>query len=385
MPFDADVGHHLQMNPTDGNLELQAILDAAVDAIIVIDTGGRILSLNRAAVRMFGYAEQEVLGQLVDVLMPEPYRSAHAGYLEKYLRTGEAKIIGIGREVRALRKSGEAFPARLSVGEFMRGSLRRFVGIIHDLTAIQSAEKEMRAAQDRLVHASRLTTIGEMASSIAHEINQPLTAITMYAQASHRMLSAETGAEEKAELLQALSQISAQAERAGEVIRRLRAFVRGRESIRETIAISRLVEDVLSLANPDVRLNNCEVRVGAIPPAAMVKGDPVQLQQVLLNLLRNAMESMIEAGRNPLQIDIATRRIDEHHIEIAVMDHGTGVPAAVAARLFDPFFTTKAQGTGLGLAISHSIVRAHGGRMGHRPTDGGGATFFFVLPTDSGE
>ena len=617
-------------------LELRAVLDAAVDAVIIIDSGGMIETFSRAAERLFGYSSAEVVGRNASMLMQEPFRSQHDGYINHHIRTGEKRIIGKGREVVAQRRDGSLFPVSLAVGRIEGVDPPRFVGFIHDITdrkrvvealrrerdraqayldlaevmllaldangtislvnrkgceilgwpedelvgrnwfdtclpadlradvrsmfarffdgtaspaqyaehdvltrggerkliawrnvllrderglvsgtlssgediteqrnAIEAlrnseqllrdaqsianlgnyettlpdgpadwsaqmyailgtdpadgpltlkayvercvhpddrarfmsawhrlvderepldveyrivrpdgsshyvhsigriaqgdhgllqvvgtlhditdrkrAEEESRQAQDRLTQFSRLSTMGEMAAGLAHEINQPLTAIANYAQALQRMLAAPQGADPD-DVTLALEQISAQALRAGEVIRRLRSFVKNREAKTEIVDPARLISDLLVFAEPDARLNDIRLQVehgDALPPVAC---DPVQIQQVLLNLIRNAIDATIEAGTPSRRIVLRARLDDDGAVEVSVEDRGTGISPEVAENLGNPFFTTKAAGTGLGIAISRSILRAHGGRLAHRATPGGGATVFFTLP-----
>ncbi len=616
--------------------ELRALLDAAVDAVIVIDHAGRISTFNRAAERLFGYRAAEIVGQQVNVLMPEPYRSAHDGYVQSYIRTGEARIIGIGREVVAQRRDGTEFPASLSVGEVSGSQPPRFIGFIHDITSrkagidalrrerdraqsyldlaqvmllaldltgriaminrkgceivgytetellgrdwiewcvpearrdaaragLQSfiagtsaqpddaeatvltrdgaskliawhatlvrdelgnivgtlssgedvterrraeqalvhsesllrsaqaiaklgnyevyvptgpafwsqemyrilglnpkqgpvpidvftadvvhpddrdrlarelqrafnesgrldlefrivrpdgtsrevhsraqfqpsadgestvitgtlhditdrklAEAEVRQGQERLTHVGRLATMGEMATGLAHEINQPLTAIATYAQAAVRMIDSPGGTE-TTELREPLVQITNQALRAGEVIRRLRAFVKNRATRTETVDLNRLIEDLRVLAEPDTRVNDVRLSIDLTPELPAVSADPVQIQQVLLNLIRNAIDATLEAPAAPREILVQSTGVADG-VEVAVVDRAGGIAPEIAANLFNPFYTTKAAGTGLGLAISRSIIRAHRGKLGHRPTPGGGTTFYFTLP-----
>jgi two-component system, LuxR family, sensor kinase FixL len=615
-------------------LELRAFLDATVDAVIVIDHAGRIETFNRSAERLFGYHARDIVGQNVSLLMPEPYRAGHDQYMRDYLATGQARIIGIGREVLAQRRDGTVFPAALAVGEIAGSTPPRFVGFIHDVTVRKAAvdalrrerdraqlyldlaevmllaldaaghitlinrkgceilgyteaelvgrdwfeqciprqyraagrdrfratlagevvppilaeaavltrsgdrkliawratlvrdelgrtvgmlssgedvterrraERELRASegllkaaqafanlgnyeihspdgpthwseqmyrivgrdpaegpvpfgdfaellvhaddrerfarewqralretgrfdleyrlvrrdgtsrhvhalaqlkrdadgvslvitgtlhditertlaaeearqgQERLTHVARLSTMGEMATGLAHEINQPLTAIATYAQAGLRMLAA--GAD-PATLRDALTQITAQALRAGEVIRRLRTFVKNRAARTEPLDLNRLIEDLRLLAEPDARVNDMRLTFELAPAVPPVAADPVQIQQVLLNLIRNAIDATLEAPGAPREIVVSTR-LGGDEVEVAVIDRAGGVAPAATDHLFNPFFTTKATGTGLGLAISRSIIRAHRGKLGHRPTPGGGATFYFTLP-----
>lgn len=619
-------------------LELEAVLDAAVDAVVVIDALGFIETFNRAAERLFGYPATEVLGQNVSVLMPEPHQSRHDAYLGHHLQTGQRKVIGRGREMTARRKDGTLFPVFLSVGRVASPGKPRFVGLmsdiserrrvenalrrerdraqayldlaevillaidcegkvtlvnrkgseilgweerellgrdwletcvpesqreparqlhglvvgdiaapgqysehevitrsgerklvawrhsplrdelgtvigslssgediterkraeeslrkseqlltdaqaiarlgnfeigldhqhtywsremfhllglpslqeplplkdfvdrhvhvadrerlekawlamvrelgemdigyrlvradghlrhvhslaristdpqgrrqvtgtLHDVTESQQAQEEIRQAQERMTQFARLSTMGEMAAGLAHEINQPLTAITNYSQALKRMLAVPDQDPEDIDL--ALSQISAQALRAGEVIRRLRSFVKNREARTEVIAPARLVSELLALVEPDARLNDIRLRVEMDDPLPDLACDPVQIQQVLINLVRNAIDATNEAEAVDREVLMEVRRQDGD-VVISVADHGPGISPEVAAHLGDPFYTTKSSGTGLGIAISRSILRAHGGKLGHRPTPGGGATVFFNLPVLSG-
>jgi PAS domain S-box-containing protein len=617
-------------------LELRAVLDAAVDAVIIISASGNIETFSRAAERLFGYTAEEVTGRNVSLLMPEPFRSQHDGYLAQHIRTGERHIIGKGREVVAQRRDGSLFPVFLSVGRIGIVDPPRFVGLIHDITerkrslealrrerdraqayldlaevmllaldengtislvnrkgceildwpedelvgrnwfetclppelqqdirlmftrffdgvstpvpyaehevitragerkliawrnvvlrderglvtgtlssgedvteqrrAIEAlrkseqllkdaqsfanlgnfetrlpdgpaywsmqmhvilgsdpaegplpmqayarryvhsadrgrlteawsrlvednepmdveyrvvrpdgshrhvhsiarlshdaegrplvvgtlhdvsdrrhAQEEFRQTQERLTQFARLSTMGEMAAGLAHEINQPLTAITNYAQALQRLM-ARPGSADEEDVDLALTQISAQALRAGEIIRRLRSFVKNREAHTEVTDVRRIVSDLMAFAEPDARLNDIQVRVDSSEGLPQVACDPVQIQQVLLNLVRNAIDATNEASPATREITLRTGLEASGAIEVSVEDHGTGISSEVAENMGNPFFTTKASGTGLGIAISRSILRAHGGRLSHRPTPGGGATVFFTLP-----
>jgi len=488
--------------------EFRALLDAAVNAIVVINHRGIIEEFSLAAERIFGYTATEAVGRNVSLLMPEPFRSAHDGYLERYYATGEARIIGVGREVRAQRKDGTTFAADLSVGRVSGTEPPRFVGIIRDITArkiaeerLQRSESELRLAQEianlgnyvihldqgerdyrspqllrvlgmdesappvppeeyfarwvhpadadrlrdayrdmessggtldieyrlimpdgsekhlhhiaqtvydehgrpakrigtihditdrrraedearqlqeRLTHFARLSTMGEMAAGLAHEINQPLSAIATYAQACQRFIRQPD--HDDADILESLEQINAQALRAGEVIRRLRNFVKNREVKREPVDCTKLLEDLRTLAETDARLHNIWLRIEPQGNLPLVYADPIQLQQVILNLVRNAIDAMAEVPEPRREVMLSTRLTGEGEIEVVVADHGTGLAPEATEHLFNPFFTTKTGGTGLGLAISRSIVRAHGGRLWHTPNEGSGARFHFTLP-----
>lgn len=357
--------------------ELLALLDAAVDAIIVIDSRGYIETFNHAAEQLFGFGAADVVGQNVSVLMPEPDRSAHDGYLRRYLSTGEARIIGIGREVRARRSDGAIFPASLAVGR-IAGEPPRFVGFIRDISERVAAERAAVQAQERLTHVARLSTMGEMAAGLAHEINQPLAAITTYAQACQRLLAQVPSADAE-DIRESLAQISRQALRAGEVIRRLRNFVANRDVRHEPIGCNRLIDDLVSLARPDLRAHDVQLKLEVEPQLPEVMADAVQLQQVLINLFRNAIDATLQSGTTPREITLRAASTADG-VEISVHDHGPGVEPGALDKLFNPFFTTKTHGTGLGLAISRTIVQAHGGKLAYRPEPDGGACFHFTLP-----
>jgi two-component system sensor kinase FixL len=363
--------------------ELRALLDAAVDAIIVIDNRGHIETFSKAAERMFGYSAGEILGKNVNLLMPEPDRSAHDGHLRRYELTGEARIIGIGRDVQARRRDGTVFPASLAVGRISGAGPPRFVGFIRDISARVAAEHAAAQAQERLAHVARLSTMGEMAAGLAHELNQPLAAITTYAQACQRMLDKDE-ASDAVDIREALVEIGRQALRAGEVIRRLRGFVANRAVRPELIGCNRLLEDAVSLARPDLRANDVRLRLNVAPNLPDVMADAVQLQQVLINLIRNAIDATLQGGAAQREIRLCALCAPAG-VEISVHDHGPGLDSAALTNLFHPFFTTKPHGTGLGLAISRTIVQAHGGTLAYRKEPGGGACFFFTLPALCGD
>ncbi len=230
----------------ESELRLRSILDTAPDAVIVIDAHGMIESFSPAAERLFGYDSSEVLGRNVSILMPMPYREAHDGYLDRYLRTGERRIIGIGRVVVGLRKSGETFPMELQVGEIAFAGSRFFTGFVRDLTERREAERRIQDLQAELLHASRLSVMGQMASTMAHELNQPLTAVINYLEAGRQLLATGVGGPDR--ITEMMGKAVAQAQRAGEVIRRLRGFVGKGEAERRIVSLNQLVEETLALA-----------------------------------------------------------------------------------------------------------------------------------------
>ncbi|MGO9702752.1 MAG: PAS domain S-box protein [Xanthobacteraceae bacterium] len=356
---------------------VKSILETIPDAMIVIDERGTMQSFSAAAERLFGYSAAEVLGKNVKMLMPAPYRESHDGYLQRYLSTGERRIIGIGRVVVGERRDGSTFPLELNVGEMKTGNQRFFTGFIRDLTESQKTEARLQELQAELVHVSRLTAMGEMASALAHELNQPLSAIANYMKGSRRLL--EDSSDERATILrEAMDKAAEQAMRAGQVIRRLRDFVARGESERRVEDVKKLVEEASALALVGAKDKGIRVRFEFDPRADAVLADKVQIQQVLLNLMRNAIEAMEDTERRDLVVSAMV--VADDMVEIAVADTGTGIAPEVSAQLFQPFITTKRQGMGVGLSISRTIVEAHGGSITARPNPEGGTVFSFTLP-----
>jgi two-component system, LuxR family, sensor kinase FixL len=495
----------MESNPP--SFELQALLDAAVDAVILIDSRGHIDVFNRAAERLFGYGALEVLGQNVKMLMTDTDRHQHDAYLQRYQRTGVPHIIGIGREVGGRRKDGVVFPAFLSVGRIANASPPRFVGFIQDLTLRHQAlaavvrerdransyleaaqtilvaldpgrhvtlvnrkgceilgcdegallgtdwfetvippgeratavvqfaafisqqghpphyceyhvrtnsgahrliawryvvvedasgsitgilcsgddvtdarhsEAEARESRERMMHVSRLATMGEMTTGISHELNQPLAAITTYAQAGVRLLAAPQP--HLADVTEALQQIAAQALRAGEIIRRLRNLVHNHKAQREKLQINDLIEELGTLTRADARVNEVRIALRLAPALPLIDADPIQIQQVLLNLVRNAVQALESTTSADREIVISTGLNSGGDVEVQVRDTGPGVSAQILEKLFLPFATTKSEGTGLGLAISRSIIEAHKGKLEYLPASLPGACFAFWLP-----
>lgn len=360
---------------------LKSILDTVPDAMIVIDTEGMIHSFSRTAERLFGYSPAEVVGKNIKILMPSPHRENHDGYIRRYLATGERRIIGIGRVVVGERKDGSTFPMELSVGEMRSSDRRFFTGFIRDLTERQKTEARLQELQAELVQMSRLTAMGEMASTLAHELNQPLSAIANYLRGSRRMLEDLSG-DAIESVREAVSKAADQALRAGQIIRRLRQFVAQGESEKRIESLSKMAEEASALALVGVREAGIRVRFDMGNIADFVLADRVQIQQVLVNLLRNAIDAMQNAPRRNLTLSM---RKNGGGLEIAVADTGTGIAPDIAEHLFQPFFTTKAQGMGVGLSISRTIVEEHGGRIWMEQNPEGGTIFKIVLPSVEAE
>jgi two-component system sensor kinase FixL len=357
---------------------LTSILETVPDAIIVIDDRGIIESFSPAAERLFGYASAEVVGRNVSILMPAPYRGAHDGYMHHYLTTGEKRIIGIGRVVVGQRADGATFPMDLAVGEVNIAGRRLFTGFVRDLTEHQHAEKRLQDLQSELLHVSRFSAMGQMSSTLAHELNQPLTAITNYVKACRRMMDA-SDAKPSPKVLETMDKAVAQAVRAGQIIRRMRDFIEKGQTDRTAEAINKVVEEASALALVGAKQENIRVNFQLAPESPPVWIDKIQIQQVVLNLVRNAMEALIHSPVRDLTIGTAASFDDM--VEVTISDTGPGLAPVVATNLFQPFVTTKPKGMGLGLSICRSIIDAHGGRLWASANPNGGITFHFTVET----
>lgn len=355
----------------------QLLLSTAVDGIIVIDQNGRVEVYNDACVKLFGYESDEVIGKNVSMLMPSPYREEHDGYLEHYSRTGERRIIGIGREVIGQRKDGTTFPMYLSVGEGDLDGRRIYVGIIHDLTTREGTRKRLNELRMELLHVSRLSDMAQMVAALAHELNQPLTAVMNYVKAARRILGSAKN-EQTIRALELIDKAAEQTGRAGKIIRRLRDFIEKRETIRSEERVNDVVKEAIELGLVGAANANIKVSVSLAADLPDVFIDKVQVQQVIINLVRNSIEAMQGTRRRAMAISTSLRAPDL--VEIAVSDTGPGLTEEVAARLFQPFVTTKEKGMGIGLTICQSIMEAHNGRIWATPNEERGVTFHLALP-----
>ncbi|MBU1385319.1 MAG: PAS domain S-box protein [Alphaproteobacteria bacterium] len=354
---------------------LQSILATVPDAMIVITERGLMQSFSPTAERLFGWTADEVIGQNVKMLMPEPYQQQHDDYLDRYLNTGERRIIGMGRVVVGERKDGSTFPMELAVGEMISGDQRFFTGFVRDLSERQQTEQRLQELQSELVHISRLTAMGEMASALAHELNQPLSAMANYLKGSLRLLDAETIPRDR--LQDAIQKAGDQAMRAGDIIRRLRDFVARGEAERRVESLPKLIEEASALALVGAKEHGVRVLFRFSPAVDLVLADKVQIQQVALNLIRNAIEAMEDGKRKILEIRLDP--LEDEYAQVTVADTGSGISPDIADQLFQPFVTTKRTGMGVGLSISRTIIEAHGGRIWVEPNPGGGTRFCFTL------
>lgn len=358
--------------------ELNAVMNTLVDAAIVIDSKGAIQLINPAGEAIFGYCAADLMGRNVKVLMPEPYHSEHDGYIDGYVKTGEKKIIGIGREVQGRRKNGDIFPMGLSVGEMGHTGARLFIGIIHDLTERDRREAEFDALQARHFHLSRVAAMNEMGAAIAHEINQPLAATANYIETAKILAGRAQDAD--SQLSPVLERALEQNNRAAEIIARMRTFIERGDVNLGTVDLEQALNDSLLLSLSKFRDTGIEVVRHVDPNATSARGDAVHIQQVLVNLIRNGCEAMVDSDEKQLTITVAADGEHNNMVRVSLSDTGAGLSPDILPDLFTAFTSTKSGGLGVGLSISRSIVRAHGGRIWATENDGAGATFSFTLP-----
>ena len=358
----------------------QTLIATAVDGIMIIDEMGIIKIYSDSCERLFGYTADEAVGHNVKMLMPSPYHGEHDDYLARYRATSERRIIGIGRDVVGRRKNGTTFAMYLSVGEGEFRGERIFLGVIHDISERKADEQRIQELQKELLHAARLTATGQLSAALAHELNQPLTAILNYTGILEELSGQDDGPNSKM-IRSTAAHISEQTARAGEIIRRLRGFVAKREPDRAVQDLNATIQESIALgfvgaAQSGVKLETEFAK--DIPPVSI---DKIQIQQVMINLVRNAVEAMQVSPRRRLTITTA------HHdgfALVSVADTGPGLAPEVAASLFQPFVTTKENGLGIGLSICRTIIESHGGKLWMEPNADAGTVFRFRLPVAKG-
>jgi PAS domain S-box-containing protein len=366
----------------------RVIVEAANDAVVSMDERGAILLANPATRRIFGYEPTELVGKPMTVLMPEMMRKLHENGFKRYLDTGKRHLNWQGVEVTAQRKDGQEFPVEVSFGELTSDGHKVFTGFIRDISERKQAEDQLRASernlqmtQAELARVSRLTTMGELAASIAHEVNQPLTAVINNGSACLRLLANNNLGPEV--LRRALEGIIADGTRASTVLARIRAFIKKEPAEKSELDINEVIQEVLVLAGRELYENQVLPDHQLKTDLPSVLADRVQLQQVLLNLIMNGIEAMAAVTDRPRLLGVQSRIDESGDVLVAVSDSGTGFGLELD-RVFNPFFTTKANGMGMGLSISRSLVENHGGRLWAAPNSPHGAMFSFTLPATGG-
>lgn len=362
----------------ESEIRLRGIVDTAPDGIIRIDERGTILSFNPAAEDLFGYAADEIIGRNVKRLLPASEGERFIHYIERYVERGLKRSKIGSHDVLGRHKDGTTFAMELSVSEVRFGDRRTFTGFVRDISRRKAAEAKLQQQQAEIAHVMRLNTMVAMASAIGHELNQPLTAIMSYTQACQRMLMSSDGI--PTELRHAMSMIVAQTQRAGDIIRHVKDFTRKGESLRKEQDINRIVLTAIDLQAVEARRHRVTIRsdLDTKLPAVMV--DRIQIEQVVLNLVRNSVQAIVDAATDQREVRVSTSLNSENAVEVVVDDTGPGIPAAIAKRLFEPFVTSKMNGMGVGLTICRSIINAHGGKLWAASKPGGGAVFRFTLP-----
>lgn len=374
------------VNLLDGEtlqLHLASILASVPDGMVVTDESGKVLAFSRAAEALFGFTAEEMIGKPVNILMAGRDRTNHDNYIGNYLRTGERQIIGKGRVVIAARKDGTLFPIDLKIGEARIGEHFLFTAFIRDLTEQQRSELRMQEMQSELVHFSRLSAVGTMASALAHELNQPLTAVANYLEASRDLIDSPDP-ETREVLREALSEAARQAVRAGEIVRKLRSYVSRGEVDARPVELPPLLSDAIALCRLSRDLTDIPVKLDLGEGAERVTGDPIQIQQVVINLIRNAMDALAETPDARIVVRVLPAD-EDGFVAVEVCDNGPGLSAEMKEAIFKPFATTKSQGMGLGLSICQTIIEAHGGTIRAVSPPEGGTCFRFTLRKDAGK
>ena len=355
-------------------------VEASPSAIVMTNQQGKIVLVNAQAESLFGYLRDELIDQPVEILVPERFRASHPAHRAEFCAASQPRAMGAGRDLFARRKDGTERLVEIGLAPIHTQEGILALTAILDITERRRAELELREQQLNLVHMSRVSTMGELAASLAHELNQPLTAILSNAQAAQRFLAANpTDLEEVREILKDIVQDNS---RAGEVIHRMRALVKKGELDIMPLDLAALIRDVVLLVRSDATLHNIHVSLEVDTHLPPVRGDKVQLQQVTLNLLLNAFDAMHDCPPDKREIHVRAARDGGRMVEITVADHGAGLTIDKLEKIFQPFYTTKHDGLGLGLSISRSIIEAHGGRLWAEDNPDRGATFYFTVPIE---
>jgi len=358
------------------DIELTDVLNTLVDGAIIIDDKANIVFFNKACMDIFGYTANAVMNQNVKMLMPEPFQSEHDAYVEAYQKTKIRKIIGIGREVAGKRQDGSTFPMDLAVGETRINGQSFYIGIIRDLSDYNDRKRKFEHLQEQHFHLSRVAAMNEMGTTIAHELNQPLSASVNYIETTRALLSDFPGSTDT--LDDVLDKAAEQIQRASEIIARMRRFIERGDIEKTPLKLDNLIDSSLLLASPAFKHLNVQVSVDLPDNLPFISGNDIQIQQVLVNLIRNAFESMEDSERRKL--DIVVERVKQNAIQVLIKDSGRGLTSRQIDKLFTAFSTSKSGGLGVGLSISQSIISNHGGQIWAEPNQPEGSIFGFTLP-----
>jgi two-component system sensor kinase FixL len=365
--------------PDEAN-PLEVLMDTAVDAIIIIDSKGKILRFNRAAQEMFIYTAEEVCGRNVSMLMSDPHDIKHDEYIKHYFDTGEARVIGLVLEETGVKSDGSTFPLKLSVGEVKGDGGSQFISIIHDLSEKRAGEEKVRQLEEQLLHADRLVILGELTAGIAHEINQPLTAIAAYADAGKQLIQRSSGGSPE-NINVICEKIAEQSRRAAEVVQRLRKLVQTGSVSKARHDINKIINNTILLFDYEIKKRYLKLEFFPAEGIDVLYVDDIQIQQILINLVKNGLDAIRASGQQEGRITIHVKKSGKV-VFIAVQDNGPGVSKADRRHLFEAFFTTKPKGVGLGLSICKNIAAAHGGNLRYEHPVEGGSRFTLTLPLE---
>jgi len=366
--------------------EARSIVDSALDAVVVMDADGIITDWNKQAEEIFGWTRLEALGRrMSETIIPLQYRASHERGIQHFFRTGEGPVLNKRIEIIALRRSGGEFPVELTITPLKSGDSWTFSSFVRDISERKRAEEKLRESevnlrntQAELAHVNRVMTMGELTASIAHEVNQPLSAIIASGDSCSAWLSNDPPNLDKARA--AASRIIQAATQASEIVQRLRALFKKTTSMTASVDMNAVIEDTISLVHHETERNKIFLRTELHPGVPPVSGDRVQLQQVILNLTMNGIEAISGLDMEPKRLMIRSALSGSQELLVSVEDTGLGIEVEHADRLFAPFFTTKPKGIGMGLPICRSIIEAHGGRLWAGRNEPRGAVFHFSLP-----
>src|SRR5437773_2337023 len=362
--------------------KFQLVLDAAPNAMIMVDSAGVINFANASATTVFGYSLSELIGCDIETLVPERFRDRHPDHRKVFFSQPSNRAMGAGRDLFGRRKDGSEFPVEIGLNPIRTAQGLFVLASVVDISARKFAEAEALQHQAQLGHLSRVAVLGELAASITHELNQPLSGIVSNASAGERFI--DRGDCNISELRDLLADIVADGRRAGDVIRTFRGMIKKGDPTWQRVNLNDLVTNVVRMLNSDSMLRSCELEAMLDPNLPAIGGDPTQMQQVLLNLVINAFDAMRDTPLSHRKVVIATERNGDGAICTSVRDYGCGIPEEARERLFDHFFTTKAEGLGMGLGIVRSIVESHGGTIVAENVEGGGARFSFSILAEKG-
>jgi len=359
--------------------EFRLAVEASPSGILLVDKKGHIVLVNSQIEKLFGYGRDELIGHSVEILIPPRFAGQHPEHRAKFFAAPTARAMGAGRELFGRRKDGSEFPVEIGLNPIQTPEGLLVLAAVVDISARKMAEAEAALHREELAHLSRVAVMGELVASIAHELNQPLSGITINAGTGQRYI--DGGNVDLGEVRQLLGDIMADGRRAGEVIRSVLNMVKKSGSTRQRVNLNELVTGVLRMVKPNAVLQSCELETLLEPNLPPIEADPIQIQQVLLNLTINAVDAMNATPVSSRKVVITTKSNGDGTIQTSVRDYGPGISEEVRGRMFEQFFTTKAKGLGMGLAIVHSIVKSHGGSIAAENADGGGCLFHFTIPT----